>query len=173
MTEKRKQAGLPLVSKLIFYGFCGFFTEIVFTAIWYVVDRKYTRSWQLHGCTSLWSFPIYSLSILFLEKLAFHLEDRLVLPIRVFIYVVWTYIWEFSTGLVLTQFDACPWNYTEYTTYNIKGLITFDYAPLWVFGVLLCEKVVIKTALQLEYKEEMLDVVKTDVTPAKTEKKYD
>lgn len=143
---------LPLASRLILYGLCGFFAEVMFTATWYFVDSaKYRHGWKLHGCTSVWSFPIYAVSCYVVERMYLFLNDKTTLVVRGFIYVIWTYIWEFLTGLLLRQFNACPWDYTEYTHFNIMGLITLDYAPLWYFGALLLETVVIQSALQLQY----------------------
>ncbi|XP_047132543.1 transmembrane protein 229B [Hydra vulgaris] len=143
--------GLPLFSKLIFYGMCGFFVEVLFTAVWYLLDPKYAYGWTLHGCTSLWSFPIYSISTFVTENLYIFLKPKIPLPLRIFVYILWTYLWEYSTGSILRLFNACPWNYESYTTYHVHGLITFDYAPLWALALVLGELVTIKTALRLQY----------------------
>lgn len=143
---------LPLASRLFLYGLCGLFAEVMFTATWYFVDSaKYRHGWKLHGCTSVWSFPIYAVSSFVVERMFLFLNGKTSWVLRGVIYVVWTYIWEFVTGLVLRQFNACPWDYTEYTHVNIMGLITLDYAPLWYIGSLLLETVVIQSALQLQY----------------------
>ena len=149
--QNQTKTGLPFFSKLMFYGLCGFFCEVVFTAAWYFFDPKYNHGWKLHGCTSLWSFPIYSISIYILEKISLYLNSRIALPFRMIVYIAWTYSWEFSTGLLLRQLNACPWNYEDYTSYHIHGLVTFDYAPFWVIGLVLCEKLVINSALSLQY----------------------
>ena len=144
--------GLPIFSKLMFYGLIGFFTEVVFTAVWMFIDPKYEAAWTLHGYTSLWSFPMYGISIYIMENMFLRLHDKPLL-IRIIAYVCWTYTWEFTTGMILRQFNACPWNYSGYTKYNVNGLITLDYAPLWSLGTAACEKVVIKSALSLQYVE--------------------
>jgi len=146
---KRNQ-GLPIVSKLIFYGLTGFFVEVVFTAVWMMVDPKYERAWTLHGYTSLWSFPMYGISIYIMENMFLTMQNWSLL-VRVVVYVCWTYFWEFTTGFILRQFNACPWNYTGYTTYNVSGLITLDYFPLWSLATAACEKVIIQSALNLQY----------------------
>ena len=147
-----EQVCLPLTSRLILYGLCGFFAEVMFTATWYFIDSaKYRHGWKLHGCTSVWSFPIYAVSSYVVERMYLSLKDRTNMVLRGVIYVIWTYAWEFSTGLILRQFNACPWDYTEYTHFHIMGLITFDYAPLWYFGSLLLETVIVQSALQLQY----------------------
>lgn len=146
------KGSLPLASRLILYGLCGLFAEVMFTATWYFVDSvKYRHGWKLHGCTSVWSFPIYAVSSFAVERMFLFLNGKTNLVVRGFLYVLWTYIWEFTTGLVLRQFNACPWDYTGYTHFNIMGLITLDYAPLWYIGSLFLETVVIQSALQLQY----------------------
>ena len=143
---------LPLASRLFLYGLCGLFAEVMFTATWYFVDSvKYRHGWKLHGCTSVWSFPIYAVSSFVVERMFLFMNGRVAFLVRGLIYVMWTYLWEFVTGLVLRQFNACPWDYRGYTHFNIMGLVTLDYAPLWFVGTLLLETVVIQSALQLQY----------------------
>ena len=151
MSGTKNERGLPFFSKLMFYGMNGFFLEIVFTAIWYFVDPAYNHGWKLHGSTSLWSFPIYGISIYVLERISEAIKPHVFLPIRAVIYIMWTYLWEYSTGYILQKFNACPWDYKDYTTYHLHGLITFDYAPLWLIAVVLCEKVTINIAQNLTY----------------------
>lgn len=150
--------GLPFFSKLMFYGLIGFFTEIVFTALWYVVDPVYDYGYKLHGCTSLWAFPMYGSSIYALEKISLALKPNVILPFRVIVYVAWTYFWEYTWGYVLRMFNACPWDYHGYTTYHVHGLIAFDYAPFWILAVVLCEKITIKAALSLQYTPSEVSV---------------
>lgn len=146
------KGSLPLASRLILYGLCGLFAEVMFTATWYFVDSvKYRHGWKLHGCTSVWSFPIYAVSSFVVERMFLFLNGKTSVVVRGVLYVLWTYIWEFVTGLVLRQFNACPWDYRGYTHFNIMGLITLDYAPLWFIGSLFLETVVIQSALQLQY----------------------
>ena len=139
----------------MFYGLIGFFTEIFFTATWYLVDPSYNYGWKLHGCTSLWSFPMYGISIYILERISLFLKPKLILPLRAIVYLAWTYLWEYSCGFLLRKFNACPWDYHGYTTYHVHGLITFDYAPLWIIAVVLAEKVTIKCALSLQYVQDI------------------
>ena len=73
--------------------------------------------------------------------------------LRALIYTIWTFAWEFSTGYVLRLFNGCPWDYGPWFTYNIMGLITLEYAPLWYIGSILCEKYVIKLTLDLKWNE--------------------
>ena len=147
------KSSLPLFSKLMLYGMSGFFIEVMFTATWYFVDSAtYSHGWKLHGCSSVWSFPIYGLSCLVVEKMFLSMDGKVPLLLRGVVYLVWTYVWEFSTGLLLRQFNACPWDYEGYTYFNIMGLVTFDYAPLWYTGGLLLEMSIIRSALDLQYR---------------------
>lgn len=68
-------------------------------------------------------------------------------------YLMITYFWEFTTGLILQQFDACPWDYTHYD-YDFMGLITLEYAPGWL---LLCywQDVVSEFLLSLRLPESL------------------
>lgn len=59
---------------------------------------------------------------------------------RGLIYTVWTFCWEFSTGYVLKQFNACPWDYSAFEN-DFMGLVTLEYAPLWYLGSLVAEQV--------------------------------
>lgn len=151
--SQHSDSGVPLVSRLFFYGMLGFFTEVTFTALWYVLDSSYNYGWTLHGCTSMWSFPIYALSMLAIEKMFLALHTKVPLILRGLVYLSWTYLWEFSTGYILRQLGACPWDYKGYTRYHFMGLITFDYAPLWYLGSIVLETIVIRRILQLEYQK--------------------
>lgn len=159
MTDSNRH-GLPIFSKLMFYGLNGFFLEIVFNAAWYFFDPKYSHmggGWKLHGSTSLWSFPMYGISIYILERISKVVKPHLVLPLRALVYVMWTYLWEYSCGYILRKFNACPWDYHDYTTYHLHGLITFDYAPLWFVAVVFCEMVTIRIAQNLSYVNNIDD----------------
>ena len=151
MSGESKNQGLPLFSKLVFYGLNGFCFEIVFTALWFFFDPAYNYGWKLHGSNSLWSFPMYGIAIYVIEIIYKAMRDKFVFPLRMIVYIAWIYIWEYSCGYVLRMFDACPWDYTDYTTYHINGLINFDYIPLWATAVFLCEKITFKIAFSLSY----------------------
>ena len=82
-------------------------------------------------------------------------QSKLPLLLRGICYLVWVYMWEFSTGFVLTQFNACPWDYSEFT-YNVRGLITFEYAPLWFMVSILMERIVISHLSELRWASSSL-----------------
>lgn len=97
------------------------------------------------GVSSIWSLPIYGTCGLALEILSRKLRTHHV-PIyfRAFLYVLVIYLWEYTSGTLLSIFSACPWNYKDFT-YNIGGLITLEYAPFWLITGLLAEKVLVQS----------------------------
>ncbi|ESO06684.1 hypothetical protein HELRODRAFT_64291 [Helobdella robusta] len=140
--------------RLYIYAIHGYVTEVMFTAAWeFVVNYN----WKFPGMTSVWALFIYGLSTLIIEKLYFVMKDRLPLLARALIYTVWTYCWEFSTGYVLKQFNACPWDYTPFEN-DFMGLVTLEYAPLWFIGSIIAEQVVIKQTNRLRWEPSDLAV---------------
>lgn len=141
--------GLNALTRFYIYGIHGFATEVVFCAIWYLITDKNIK---LHGFSSIWSFPIYGLSMLIMEQFSAYLQERKIpFLVRGPIYVLWTYFWELVCGLVLSSFNAVSWDYTDYATYHLWGLINFEYAPLWLFGSFLCERILMRKTLQLRW----------------------
>ncbi|KAJ8045144.1 hypothetical protein HOLleu_08087 [Holothuria leucospilota] len=129
------------------YAIHGYATEVMFTASWeFVVNLN----WRFPGVTSVWSLFIYGASTLVIEKMYLKMKDTVPLIIRLVIYVLWIYLWEFSTGLLLSQFNACPWDYTPFE-WDFFGLITLEYAPAWFFGAFITEQILIKHTLRLYF----------------------
>ena len=123
------------------YALHGYATEIMFTAIWELVVNW---NWKLPGNTSIWIMPIYGLSGLVVEWIyGVLMEKRVPFLLRGVIYVLWTYIWEFTTGFILKQFGICPWDYTAFHG-DFMGLITLEYAPFWYVGGLVTEQYIMK-----------------------------
>jgi uncharacterized membrane protein len=140
---------LSTLGRFYIYAIHGYVIEIMFTAAWeFIVNMN----WKFPGNTSVWSMPIYGLSTLAIEWQFFFLRDQLKLPlmVRALIYTVWTYFWEFSTGFILKQFNACPWDYTPFEG-DFMGLVTLEYAPLWYLLGIVAEKVVIQSTLHLHW----------------------
>ncbi|KAF6038042.1 TMEM229B [Bugula neritina] len=148
-------AGLSVWWRLYVYALHGYFSEIAFTAAWeFVVTNKYT----LMGTTSIWTIPIYGISGVVVEYIYTYTKYqlRLPLPLRCVIYVLWTYLWEFSTGYLLRCFGACPWNYEDYD-WDFWGLICLEYAPLWYIGSILYDQILIPTTLRLRVDSPFAD----------------
>ena len=82
------------------------------------------------GYTSIYSFFIYGSASYAVERLYVRLRHRVPLAPRIALYVCVAYTWELASGLVLRQFDACSWDYSD-RALNFMGLITLTYAPCW------------------------------------------
>lgn len=131
MEVKSTSRGLTAAERLFFYGMHGLFDEIVFTALYDVVYEP-DGNRQLKGYSTIFSFFIYGVCSYLVERMYVRLKEvGIPFKVRIFIYLVVLYSWEFSCGLVLRQFDACSWDYSHYQ-FNIMGLITLEYAIFWL-----------------------------------------
>ena len=132
------------------YAIHGYFTEVMFTAGWeFVVNQN----WKFPGNTSVWSLFIYGVSGLVIEGMYVRMRKKVPTVLRLLVYTVWIYTWEFSTGLLLRQFDACPWDYSPFE-WDFFGLITLEYAPAWVIGSLMTEQMLIKNTMRLHFRDK-------------------
>uniref|UniRef100_A0A8C5AQB9 Transmembrane protein 229B n=1 Tax=Gadus morhua TaxID=8049 RepID=A0A8C5AQB9_GADMO len=138
-------APLTTLSRWYLYAIHGYFCEVMFTAAW---EFAVHRDWKFPGVTSVWALFIYGTCILSVERMYLRLRGRVPLPLRCVLYTLWTYVWEFSTGLLLRQFDACPWDYSAFR-YNFMGLVTAEYALPWFCAAFLAERLVIRKTLRL------------------------
>ena len=123
---------LPWQCRLYFWGVHGIFAEVVFTALWqFIVDGTLT----LMGVSSLWSFLTYGLGTFFGAEPVRKLMLTYGVPVwlRCLLYVPLVYAWEFAFGILLSYFHACPWDYSEFQ-FNVMGLITMEYAPVWLLA---------------------------------------
>ncbi|KAI7804201.1 putative transmembrane protein 229b-like [Triplophysa rosa] len=140
---------LTALSRWYLYAIHGYFCEVMFTAAWeFVVNRN----WKFPGVTSVWALFIYGTCILIVERMYLCLRGRCNVLLRCIIYTLWTYLWEFGTGLLLKQFNACPWDYSEFK-YNFMGLITAEYAVPWFCASFIVERLVIRNTLRLHFDE--------------------
>ena len=117
--------------RMFFYGLHGFFDEILFTSMLNFAESNFI-DWSFRGHSSLWSFFMYGFGSFIIEQLYLLWKDKpfLPMPVRGFLYVIWVYIWEFSCGMLLRYFNACPWDYSS-RQWNFSGLITLQYFPAW------------------------------------------
>ena len=131
---------LPWQQRLYFWGVHGVFAEVIFTAMWEWFAGG--GAWSLKGFSSAWSFLTYGLGTFLLAEPLHRrlLSSRVPLPARLLVYVAGTYVWEFSCGLVLGYWGACPWDYSQFT-YNLYGVITMEYAPFWALAGLYFEMI--------------------------------
>ena len=119
------------LARFYFYGIQGFCYEIIFTSLF---DFFFHGDWRLIGHSAVSSFFIYGSCSYFTERLYIYLyyKHGIKWYIRKPLYLIIAYTWEFIFGIILKQFDACPWDYSHYP-YNFMGLITLEYAPGWLF----------------------------------------
>lgn len=107
--------------------------EIIFTGLHSFQKKEFT----LVGRTSIWMFPIYGCAAL-LTPLCQKLRGQNIL-IRGSIYTGCIFLGEYLSGRFLQKHHVCPWDYSK-AKFNVKGVIRFDYAPLWFGAGLLFEK---------------------------------
>ncbi|XP_014404645.1 PREDICTED: transmembrane protein 229B isoform X1 [Myotis brandtii] len=141
---------LTALSRWYLYAIHGYFCEVMFTAAWeFVVNFN----WKFPGVTSVWALFIYGTSILIVERMYLRLRARCPLLVRCLIYTLWTYLWEFTTGFILRQFNACPWDYSQFD-FDFMGLITLEYAVPWFCGALIMEQFIIRNTLRLRFDKD-------------------
>ena len=123
---------LPWWVRFYLYGMHGLLDEIVFTALFdAILEPDGNR--QLKGYSTIFSFFIYGSCSFFIERVYVFLyyQHGIKWIFRMPLYMCVLYIWEFTAGLILRQFDACSWDYSHYPL-NFMGLITLVYAPAWL-----------------------------------------
>lgn len=124
-----------LLKNFILCGFCGWCMECLWTGIGSIKKRN---DKTLLCRTSIWMFPIYGLAV-FLNPISRKLKQRNAL-LRGGVYAILIYVAEFSSGIILKKYGACPWDYSK-AKYNYKGVIRLDYAPAWILAGLFFEKI--------------------------------
>ncbi|MFT7810584.1 transmembrane protein 229B-like [Arapaima gigas] len=149
VTRREVPEPLAVLSRWYLYAIHGYFCEVMFTAAWEFVIHC---NWKFPGVTSVWALFIYGTSILIVERMYLQLRGRCPVLLRCVIYTLWTYLWEFSTGLLLRQFNACPWDYSQFH-YNFMGLVTAEYALPWFCASFIVERLVIRNTLRLRFDD--------------------
>ena len=124
--------GLTWPYRLYFYGIHGFCNEVVFTCLYDIPFKGFNPA--LTGYSSCYAFLLYGLSCLSVEYFYQRYLGNIHILSRALAYIVYAFTWELSTGLLLSMFDACPWDYSDHR-FNFLGLITLEYTPVWcAFG---------------------------------------
>jgi len=119
------------------YGAYGCCFEILFTGIKYWIASGY-KDWSFRGKSYIWMFFIYGL-LAFLFEPVHNLLRSWLWPFRGVVYVAGLYSVEFATGWLLRIITGkCPWDYTG-KKYNYKGLVRWNYAPVWFLFCMLAE----------------------------------
>ena len=123
------------LKRFLICGCIGWLLECLWTGFCsLIIDHNH----KLNCHTSLWMFPIYGLAC-FIHPLSKKLHKFNAL-IRGGVYAILIFTVEFITGVLLTKFGACPWDYSD-AKYNYKGVIRFDFFPLWFVVGLFYEKI--------------------------------
>ncbi len=91
--------------------------------------------------TSMWMFPIYGMASV-MEPLCHAMKNKNIL-LRGTVYTTCIFLTEFGTGSLLKKKNCCPWDYSDAKA-NYKGIVRFDYAPLWFLVGLLYEKMLVE-----------------------------
>ncbi|KAM4729629.1 transmembrane protein 229b-like [Anableps anableps] len=142
---------LSALIRLYVYALHGCLCEVVFTAVY---DWCSTRDKRLTGHSSMWALPMYGSAIFFMETLRTRLQaQNHSLPVRLTVYTLFIYIWEFSWGVGLRLLEACPWDYSA-RRYNLAGLVTLEYALAWAVAAFIAEQHVIKNTLRIRLKSD-------------------
>lgn len=126
------------VSDFMKCGLMGWGMECFWTGCGSLYEKK---DKQMHCATSLWMFPIYGLASMMTPLC--HLLEGKNLMLRGSVYTACIFLTEYGTGTLLKKKNCCPWDYSGAKA-NYKGLVRFDYAPLWFAVGLLYEKILLK-----------------------------
>lgn len=146
-----------ILIRLPLYIAFGIVTEVLFTAIWDLINPKFLHSWNVKhphhhhkekrrpttikrdpramGYTFLWMIPIYSL-LIFLEPLL-PMIDGWPLVLRGLLYMSSIWMVEYIAGILIQKMIGhIPWDYW-YSKYSLHGHIRWDFGPFWFsFGLL-------------------------------------
>lgn len=125
--------------KFLLCGAIGWCLEICWTGLHSLVSGEFT----MMGKTSLLMFPIYGCAAVIAP--ASRKLSSLPAVIRGFLYTAGIFFTEFLTGSILRYFHMCPWDYSN-SPFQYKGLIRFDYTPLWFMMGLFFEKILTKSS---------------------------
>ncbi|KAL1420006.1 hypothetical protein MTO96_024714 [Rhipicephalus appendiculatus] len=128
--QTKKWQPLSLPWRMFFYALQAYFIEVNFAA---AVDLFASGNLALRGWSSVWALIIYSVAAVIMEKIRDVLKPRgYPLAVIAFAHMCCMYLCEFTSGCILKPFGACYWTYEGFR-FNIAGLVTLEYAPLWYF----------------------------------------
>ena len=120
-------------------GFTGWCMEILWTGCHSLLSGESTMT----GQTSLLMFPIYGCACLI--RPVYRKLHSVPLFLRGCIYTIGFFVMEFTSGSFLKHFHMCPWDYSQ-APLNYRGVIRFDYAPLWFLAGIFFEKILTKSS---------------------------
>lgn len=117
--------------RVLVYGMLGCFAELAWTGL--AAAFRY-RDTSLKGRVSLWMFPIYGLGLGPGFDLLGHVAGAAAWPVRAALYALGVWAVEIAIGLPTRN---RLWDYSK-ARWNWRGVVRWDYAPVWgAFGLLL------------------------------------
>lgn len=119
-------------------GIIGWSMECFWTGLLALIAKDKTMSCK----TSLWMFPIYGLAA-FIAPVSKRLDKQNFL-VRGGVYTIAIFMAEYLFGSILNLWDACPWDYSK-SKFHYKGIIRFDFIPIWFIVGLVYEKILSKS----------------------------
>ncbi len=130
---------LSIWARFLLYGVFGCCVEIVFTGVKHLVRSRF-RDWSLQGTSYIWMIPIYGSAAFLFEPVHDGIRE-IAWPLRGLIYTVGVYLVEFVSGWLLRKFAGrCPWDYSSRARFHFRGLVRWDYFPLWFLFALALEQ---------------------------------
>lgn len=120
-------------------GFLGWCLEVFWTGLHSLLDGQGT----MMGKTSLLMFPIYGCAALI--DPVYQRISKIPVLLRGCLYTVGIFVTEFFSGTLLKSLGICPWDYSH-TPFHFRGVIRFDYAPVWFAAGLFFEKILTKSS---------------------------
>ena len=121
-----------MIARFVIYGALGLLMEVLWTGL----GSLKSKNFKLSSTTSLWMFFIYGM-VAFLEPV-FRIAAPVPMLVRGLIYAACIFVGEFVTGSLLKRIEVCPWDYST-AKYHVKGVIRWDYLPVWVAAGLVFE----------------------------------
>lgn len=128
------------IQNFLICGLCGWCMECLWTGLDSICKHK-DKTLSCH--TSVWMFPIYGMAAC-LTPVCKKLKAHNAL-FRGGVYAIIIYAAEYTSGIFLKRHHACPWDYSK-AKLNYKGVIRFDYAPVWGIAGLFFEKVLSRSS---------------------------
>lgn len=135
----QKGAFIKMKRNFLICGSLGWCMEILWTGLHALLRGEAT----MMGKSSLLMFPIYGCGAFI--KPVYKKIAAFPAVIRGMLYTVGIFFTEFTTGSFLKKLHMCPWDYSG-TPWQYKGVIRFDYAPLWFAVGLFFEKILKKSS---------------------------
>lgn len=120
-------------------GVSGWCMECLWTGLGSLLSAK---DRCLSCKTSIWMFPIYGMAAC-LTPVCKKISNKSTM-LRGSIYMLCIYTAEYTTGMLLKKYKACPWDYSH-SRFHYRGVIRLDYAPAWFFAGLFYEKLLNRT----------------------------